>query len=218
MLPNLRQYADQLAGQDIFVALFLLGAGLVFMLAGFRIFKGLIALSFGAIGFALGSSLFLDTAPAVAAGVVTAIALAVLSWYLIKIAVAVLGGAWCGVAAMTVLGLFPLRDEMLWIGGVVGLAGGFAMAFILYYELIALVTSMEGALLFIAGLLALTGQNASLSMHLRQLLIDSPVFGLFAVIAGTLTGFLWQLGDLRKGPPTENAGPPIDPYTSKPKT
>jgi hypothetical protein len=63
---------------------------------------------------------------------------------------------------------------------------------------IALVTSLEGTLLFLGGLIILMNQSPVLWCHLRSLFVSNSVFAPFLVVSGTVVGYYTQLGELQK--------------------
>jgi len=195
---NLVSLLDTLASQDVVLGLFLGCAGLVFMLLGVRIAKVLIVISFGIIGFVLGGSVDAPPSARVAIGFIAAIGLGFVAVYLFRLAVAILAGGWLGVAAAAFLTSWGATQEMILIGGLFVFVAVVSVTFILFQEMIAFVTSLEGTLLFLAGLVVFLSKTPTLFVHFRGLLMTSSLFPAFILLAGTFTGFYLQLGELRK--------------------
>ena len=195
---NLAVMLDELAGQELILGLFLVGAGLVFLLMGVQLFKAIVAISFGVVGFVAGGLLPVSELAQLGCGLAGAVALAVASVYLVKLPVALLAGGWSALAVLGLISGFQLPDEMLWVFGLVAFAVGASLTTIMFQELVAFVTSLEGALLVLSGAVVFASQNPMSWWHLRSLLIDTPIFAPFLVVAVTVTGFYLQLTQARQ--------------------
>lgn len=190
---------DQVARQELIVGAFLLVSGLMFIVMGVRLSRLLVALSFGVIGFVLGGSIPVDQpiARVILAGC-GAISLATLSLFVVRPAVAVLAGVWAALATLTFCVQFGADPQIMMFVAVFAFAAAASMTYITYYEIIAFITSLEGTLLFIGGLMVFFSQSTVLWNHVRSLLVASPLFPPFLVLAGTFTGFYLQLSELQK--------------------
>ena len=195
---SLQAFLNTLERQDLVLGLFLLGAGLVFLLLGLRVFKAVVMISFGVIGFVLGASLPGPEALQLVCALLGAVGLALASTLRLRVSVAVLAGAWSGVMVMGLLQRFGVDDSLTLVFGIVALVVTVSLSLILYQEVIAYVTSLEGAILFLSGLIVFLSQSRSVWGHIRGLLTDNLVFAPFLMIAGTVTGFYFQLGELRQ--------------------
>jgi hypothetical protein len=194
---NVQTLLEDLSRQDLIVGFFLAGAGLVFMCLGTRMFRSLIGVSYGVVGFVLGGSLPLDWPLRVGAGLIAAIGLAIACTFFMRCAVGLLAGCWSGVILMAAANALQLGDQPAMLAGCLGFAGAIALTFIMYDEVLAAVTSLQGALLCIGGLATFASQSPSLWVLLKSMLLGSPIFGPFMVVAGTVTGVCLQLSDLR---------------------
>jgi len=195
---SLQAFLNTLERQDLVLGLFLLGIGLVFLLLGLRVFKALIMISFGVIGFVLGASLPSAEGLRLVCALLAAVGLALASTISLRVSVAVLAGAWSGVLAMGLLLWLGVGEPLTLLFGIAALVLAVALSLIMYQEVIAYVTSLEGALLFLSGLIVFLSQSRPLWGHIRGLLTDNLIFAPFLMLAGTVTGFVFQLGDLRQ--------------------
>jgi hypothetical protein len=195
---NLPMVVDELARQEVLVGAFLLAIGLVFMLLGLRLSRVLVALSFGVIGFVVGCGVPGPDEARIAVGMITAVGLGGASLWMVRPSVAVLAGVWAGVLAFLVVGMMGVDDEIALVAGLVVFAGAASMAYVMLQEVIALVTSLEGTLLFLAGLIIVLNQSPMFWMHMRNLLVSHSVFGAFLVLSGTIVGFYTQIAELQK--------------------
>ncbi|UCD27973.1 MAG: hypothetical protein JSV03_12845 [Planctomycetota bacterium] len=197
-LFSLQVMLDELAARELILGLFLMGAGLVFIIMGFRVFKVIIPLSFGVIGFVIGACMPLSFVMQMVCACVFAIGLAVVSIMTIKISVAVLAGAWSGLAVILFVSLFTNEEYALYLTGGFAFVAVVSLSFISYREIIAFVTSLEGTLLALAGMVIFVAQFVVLWHHLRDLLLHTPIFAPFLVITGTVTGYYLQVTELRQ--------------------
>lgn len=189
---------DVLANQELLLGVFLAGTGLVFMLFGFRIFRSLVGVSFGVLGFVLFSLLPVDEELRLPFAFLGALALGAASTFMVRGAMIALAGAWGGVACLMLVGRFDLPMEVVLSLALIAAVCAGGMACILYQETIALVLSLEGSMLFIAGLVVFANQNPTLWIHVREMLLNNGAFTFFAILTGTVTGLYWQLAELRQ--------------------
>jgi len=189
---------DELASQDLVLGLFLIGAGLVFMIMGIRMSRILITLSFGVIGFVLAGCLSKIETTQILYGLLGSVILAGLSTLRIKASVAVLTGIWIALAAFVIGSHLRLTDQTaLFFAATIGCVAA-SLAFILYNETIAFVTSLEGSMLFAGGLIVFFSHSSVVWDHIRSMMTDNPIFLPFMIVAGTVTGFYLQLTELRQ--------------------
>jgi hypothetical protein len=199
MLPfQLPSIVDEVARQELLVGAFLLATGLMFIFMGVRLSRMLVALSFGIIGFVVGASVPGPSESRLACGLIAAIGLGGASLWMVRPGVAVLAGIWGGLTAMIVMSGCGLTGDVAMVVSAVVFAGCASLAFVSFHKVIAMVTSLEGTLLFIGGFIVMLNQSPAVWIHLRGLLVGNPVFAPFLVLAGTVTGFYLQLTELQK--------------------
>jgi len=189
---------QNLEAQEPVLGVLLLGAGLVFLIMGARIFRILMALSLLCIGFAIGGQLPLEPGWALAAGAVAGIGLAVLSKYFVRLGVALLAGGWLAAATLVVaenLGADPLIAAIL--GGFAFLAA-VSLVFVLYFEVIAAVMSLEGTVLLLSGMVVCLSHYSGAWPRLRSVFVETPVLVGFLLLAGTVTGYYTQIAERQK--------------------
>jgi len=191
------EYLQELANQGFMLGMFLVVAGIVFMLLGVRIFRTLIALSFGGIGYVLGNNLPVSDMMQIVLGIVGAIGMAALSMVATKLAVALLAGGWVGILVFALTTEIGFNEQVVLALSCFAAAAGIALTFILFQEIIAFITSLEGSLLLVSGLATVFSQSPMLWSHIRGMLVGNPVFAPFIIMAGTITGFYLQLADLQ---------------------
>jgi hypothetical protein len=195
---DLHGLIENLAHQELVVGLFLFGSGLVFMLLGIRIFRALLAVSFGVIGFVLGATIAVEGWASLGAGLAGAVCLAVLSLYVIKPATSLLAGGWAAIMVIRFVDGFGFSQNISMLVGLFAFAGAVALTFVIFDEMVAAVTSFQGTMLLLGGLVVFISQNPLLWAHIRVLAMSTPIFGPFLLFAGTLAGICLQLTDQRQ--------------------
>ncbi|MBI4581138.1 MAG: hypothetical protein HY718_15650, partial [Planctomycetes bacterium] len=134
----------------------------------------------------------------IALGMVVALALAIPSLWATRPAVAVLSGMWAALATILLLDRLGVDDQVTLVAAAVIFAGAASMVFVSMKEMVAVVTSLEGTLLFLAGLIVLVNQNPLVWAHMRNMLVRNPIFAPFLVLSGTIIGFYLQIAEFQK--------------------
>ncbi len=194
---NLPSLMEDVARQGLVVGLVLAGAGLVFIMLGSRIFKALICISFGVVGFFIGASMPVSGPAQLGLGMLAAAGLSAASVFFTKFAVAVLAGGWVSVMVQGLVYRLGINEHVSLALTVFAFAGAVSLSFIMYHEIIAFVTSLEGSVLCLGALIIFFSQSSLMWSHFRALLLNNPVFGPFLILVGTVTGFYLQLADQR---------------------
>jgi hypothetical protein len=206
-VPTPSQVLDHLQHLAAWQAAILLVAGFVYMIWGWKIFKALVSLNLACVGFVLGTMLAQTLIAAhpsahdphwpLYGGLIGAGVLAILAWPLMKFAVSLMGaaaGAFGGYQLWHYLCSLhkPEWVPYSWVGGLVGglLAG--ALAFVLFRTIVMFFTSLQGAVLSVAGGLSLALNVDSWRDSLRNHLLKDQHLWPLLVIVPTVAGFLFQ--------------------------
>jgi len=189
---------DVLAGQELLLGVFLAGTGLVFMIFGYRLYRPLVAISFGVVGFVLCSLLPGPMELRLGLGFLGAVALGAISTFFIKASLATLAGTWMAYVAILLSGLFEVPLEAKLTVAALAFGGAVSLSLIMYHEVTAFVLSMEGSLLLIGGMVIFMNQSPIFWSHMRDLLVSNPIFAPFVLVTGTVTGFYWQMSEQRQ--------------------
>jgi hypothetical protein len=196
---DLGEMLDRLADQELLLGVFLAGAALVFMVVGVRIQRSLVAISFGVLGFVVCSlAAGGDAIIRVLLGLFGAVALGAISTRYLKQAVVVLAGGWAGYSAAMIAGHFELSLGFQLALGAVAFGVIVALAVVMHREVAAFVLSFEGSLLMVGAVVIFLNQNPILWAHIRDMVVDYPVLGPLMLLAGTVTGFYWQMSEMRQ--------------------
>jgi len=195
---SLRTALQNLEGHDLVLGLCLLGAGLVFMILGVRIYKVLVAISFGFVGLAFGCSLPMDMIIQLMVGLVGAAALVLVSSYFVKLAVAILAGGWSALVTMELALHLQANEQVTLVLAALAFAAAVSRTFVLYQEISAAVTSFEGTLLFVGGLVIFLSHYHGVWGYFRARILATPVFMGFILLAGAVIGFYGQVAEMQK--------------------
>ncbi len=185
--------------QEVAVGVLLLGAGLVFMILGVKLYKSLIPISFVGIGLAIGVNVPVSGEVAQwACGIILAVALGIGSSYVNKLAVALLAGGWTGVFAASLAVTFGLQQRISLGIGLVFLLAVASLAMPLYQQVIAYVTSLQGSMLTIGGLIAVLHAFPTFWAGLRTIVVDNSFVAPFFIVSLTVMGFYLQSAETRQ--------------------
>jgi hypothetical protein len=195
---NLAAFLDKLASQEAMLGLLLVCLGLAFMLMGFRIFRAIVAISFGAVGFGLGATIPAGPVLQAVLSLAGAVGLAIISVLFVRIAISLLAGGWAAMVFSQLAYDLDWGGYWIWIFAAIVGMGVISLSLIMYQELIAFITSFEGALLLTAGLVILCAQMTSFWSTFRTILATSPIFSFFLILAITVSGFYFQATDIRQ--------------------
>lgn len=190
---------------DIGFALLAIGVGLVLMFSGYRLARIMIPLWGFLTGLAFGGAIAADlwSTPVLAmttgiiTGLITGMALAVLSYLFYSAAVIVLFGAlgyWIGSGFMLLIGSnFGLLAALIGIGlGIV--CGVLAVSFNAPKYVLIGITSVAGALAIAGGLLLMTNQVplSAFGYGVVHVVIENSVLWAFGTLCLAAAGFIMQ--------------------------
>ncbi len=186
------------------VLLMLIGA--VYLMYGWSLFKGLVTLNAAAVGGWAGSWIGVKAGYPLAGMITGAVVLALLTFPLRKWAVAVMG-ALCGVVVgVGVWRSVGLDAEMSWAGALIGMISFGLASFILFRGSIIMYTSIQGAMMFIVGLLGMILKYQDVTPKITHNMLSQPLIFPIAVLVPTILGLVFQ--QLHSPPAkTEGAGP-----------
>ena len=215
-VPTPAEVLDQLQRLAIWEGAILLAAGLVYMLWGWKIFKLLVTANLAVVGYLLGSMLATTLTSAhpsaydphwpLYGGLIGAGVLAILAWPLMKFAVSLMGAAAGGFGGYQLWHYIsslhkPEWVQYSWVGGLVGFLLMGALAFVLFRAIVMFFTSLQGAVLAVAGGLSLALNVDAWRDSVREHLLHDRHLWPLLVIAPALVGFIFQaLSMARKKP------------------
>src|SRR5580704_12384165 len=105
------------------VSALLIMMGIIYLLFGYQIFKGLVLLNAAIVGAYLGASLGQEGDTAIVCGVIGAVGAAAVTWPAMKYAVALMGGIFGALLGASIWHTLSLDPNLVWAGALVGLVG-----------------------------------------------------------------------------------------------
>jgi len=174
------------------VAMVLILIGAVYLLWGLNLFRFLIVVNFAAVGAAVGLLLGGKSGAQFPLAVIGAVLGGAISWPLMKYAVAIHGGALGAMIGATVWRLVELDPNFAWSGALIGLVAGGLLCFILFRGCVMLYTSLQGAMMLMAGILGLLMKTPDLAPKIGAYLISKPFILPMIVFIPAVIGMLYQ--------------------------
>ncbi len=167
--------------------------GIVYLMHGWTMFRGLILLNAMLIGAYLGVILGSRyTTYPLAGGLVGALVAGITTWPLMKWAVAVIGGLVGSVLGASIWMAANLDPTYAWAGALTGLVGFGMFSFILFRASIIMYTSLQGATMVVMGLLGLTFKYPDLAQKVTTSLATQPLMLPIAVAVPVVLGLIYQ--------------------------
>lgn len=211
-IPTQNQAVDHLMGlaqadYGAVMAMLLFACGLVYMLQGWKIFKILVIANAAVLGAIVGGHLggMLRGANTwLYAGVAGALLFAVLSGPLMSYAISLMGGLagsfigyglWRYVANMA-----GAQDAVryAWVGALIGLIALGLLAFVILKGVVTIVTSVQGSLMTVSGIVALLMKYEPLRVSLENPLRENSHLAALLVGVPAVIGSAFQLSSAAK--------------------
>lgn len=198
MITSISDWTSHLRSMDELMAVPMIGAGLLMMVLGWRMWKFCVVLSFAAIGFLVTSSLPQLGGQPWVNGALAAIVLGGVSGLVAHHAISLLGGLIGAWVFSSILGGLGLRDWALWVAMGLSLLAFTALSFINRRQVVIVVTSFEGAVLMVSGLSVVVMSQPFLSAFFRGATDASGIIVPFVLAVPTVIGCFVQMGDARR--------------------
>jgi hypothetical protein len=174
------------------VAALLIIVGIVYLLFGYQIFKGLVLVNAAVLGAYIGAYLGQEGDAETVGAVICAVAAAAIAWPTMKYAVALMGGVFGALLGASIWHACNLAPGVVWAGALVGLVSFGMLSFVLFRGSVMMYTSLQGAFMVVFGILGLIYQYAeggrSVSEHLKL----QPFLLPAAIFIPTLLGLIFQ--------------------------
>lgn len=198
MILSLQDWLVFLKTTDGLIALPMLLGGAVLMFFGWRLWKVCVVLSFGLIGVGV-TAMLTDAADGQwVLPVLGGITLGVLSYFPAHYSVAFLGGLLGASGVLHFLGGFGFGGTIYWIGGLVGLIGATAYAFINRRMVVILVTAFLGAVMLLSGLMVFVMLSPPLYGTFVSMASGSLFVVPFLLIVPTVMSCFYQIAEVNR--------------------
>ena len=169
-----------------------LAVGMLFLVYGWRIYKGLVVMDLTLAGLFAGVVLGRYLGSGMWGGILGVLACSVVSWPFMKYCVSLLGAATGALLGAALWRCFLLPDALIWCGGLLGLLAGGFMAFSSFRNSVMLFTTMQGAAAIAVGTLALLAKHPMISVGLTQWVYDRAFILPLALLVPWAIGMFWQ--------------------------
>ncbi len=173
-------------------------AGLGMMLFGWRMWKVCVMLAFGMIGTTVCAAAVGHRADQWLLALAGGATLGLISYWLVKYALTLLGGLLGAALVISSLGKSGVEGIGLWAAGGVALVGCTAFAFLNRHYVVIVVTSFMGAILLVSGLSAWVMASPGFFRSLHTLAAGSAFVLPFAILVPTVISFFYQAAEMRR--------------------
>jgi hypothetical protein len=205
-VPTPQQFVSQMQYLDPFVAILVLGAGLVVLLQGWRIFRVWVIVTAAMVGVVAGDRIgqllqaqYAYAQPACAIG--CGMLLALLAWPLMKHALGLIGALTGGLIGHTLLRYLAAaldRPDILqyaWVGAIGGAVILGISAFFLFRMVVIITSSIQGSVMMVSGIVAVLLKYPPTAKPLAESLEGSshvlPVLMAVPALLGALFQLCW---------------------------
>jgi hypothetical protein len=205
-VPTPQQYVTQMQFLDPFVAILVLGAGLVVLLQGWRIFRVWVIVTAAMVGVVAGDKLgqffqaqYTYAQPGCAIG--GGLLLALLAWPLMKYALGLIGGLTGGLLGHTLMRYLAealARPDLLqyaWAGAIGGAVILGISAFFLFRMVVIISSSIQGAVMMVSGIVALLLRYPPIAKPLTEAIEGNshvlPVLMAVPALLGSIFQLFW---------------------------
>lgn len=177
--------------------------GVVYLLFGFNIFKALVVLNAAVLGAVIGWIVGDRSGNGLPAAIICAFICAVVTYPMIKWAIAIMGGLCGAVIGVSLWRAFNLDANFAWAGAGMGLIFFGLLTFILFRGCVMTYMSLQGASMLIFGLLSLLFKYEGMTPKVNYCLTCKPFLLPMLVFIPTVLGVIFQQNHVAAG------GPPV---------
>ena len=166
--------------------------GVIILLFGINLFKAVVMVNAAIVGAGIGAFLG-DKAGNDSVGmIIGGFSAAVLSWPLMRFAVAIMGFTIGAVVGAALWRVFSLNHDLHWAGGLIGGVTFGMLSFLLFRGCVMMYTSLQGASMAVFGILSLIMKYQDLAPKMTQYLSTKQFLLPLAIFIPTLCGLIFQ--------------------------
>jgi hypothetical protein len=176
--------------------------GVILLLFGINIFKFVVMLNAALLGAAIGAFIGEKAGNTAVGATVGGFTGAVLSWPLLKHAVALMGGVIGAVVGASVWRLLNLNPEFFWAGALCGGVTFGLLSFLLFRGCVMIYTALQGSSMVVVGILALVFKYQDLAPRLTQALSAKAYILPIAIFIPAMCGLIFQQTPITAGAAT----------------
>jgi hypothetical protein len=188
------------------VAALLILIGIVYLLFGYQIFKGLVLVNAAVVGAYVGAYLGQEGDAATIGAVICAVAAAAIAWPTMKYAVALMGGIFGALLGASIWRALGLAPDVTWAGALVGLVSFGMLSFVLFRGSVMMYTSLQGAFMMVFGILGLIYQYAEAARSVSEHMKLQPFLLPASIFIPALLGLIFQQHHTAQGASSGGGG------------
>jgi hypothetical protein len=173
-------------------AVLLMAAGLIYLIFGWSAYRVLISINAAVIGGLIGALVGDSMGSQVAGMVLGAFIAAVVTWPAMKYAIALTGGAFGALVGASLWRTAALHPAYVWAGAAIGLIFFTMLSFVIFRTSVILFTSLQGSIMFVAGLLSLSYKYPDIAPQLTHGMIAKPFLLPMVIFIATVIGHVYQ--------------------------
>lgn len=178
---------------NVAAAVILIFGGIIFLLWGYYAFKWLVTLNAAVIGTWLGAIIGEQTGAPLSAALIGGFVCAVVTWPLMKYAVAIMGGVIGAIVGMSLWRTSGLDPHFAAAGGGMGLIFFGMLSFILFRTSVMMFTSLQGSLMLIFGILGVIYKFQGIDTRTLETRLElSPFIMPMVVFFSAVFGIIYQ--------------------------
>lgn len=174
------------------LAALLILIGVVYLMFGFNIFKGLVMVNAALLGLAVGLAVGEKLGAKWPMAIVGAVLVGAISWPTMKYAVALMGGVCGALAGLTIWQMVGLDAGYAWSGAAIGLIAFGLLCFILFRGCVMMYTSLQGSVMLICGILGLVLKYPEVAPKIGSYLASRQFLLPMCVFIATVIGMMYQ--------------------------
>ncbi len=201
--PPQQEVLDYCRAMSPGLAAGLILAGVIFLIWGFMLYRGLVIFNAALLGGWIGGTLGQSNGSALAGAALGAFTFGAIAWPLMKYAVALMGGMYGALLGASLWRTFGLEPHLAWAGGAMGLVALGMLSFVLFRTSVILYTSLQGSAMLVFGLLGLIFKYQEIQPQLSQNLLLRPMLMPTLIFIPTLLGLIYQQSSHTAGPPAK---------------
>ncbi len=198
MITSIGDWLTYLQTSDKILCVPLCVGGVALMIFGWRMWKATVVISFGLIGLVVGGMVAGPGSNQMFYAIGSGSILALLSYYPVNHALALLGGLIGGGLVTTLFEAAGMHGPMLWTLGGLAVFGSGAVAFINRQLLVIAVTALIGAALMMSGLAVVAMHFPAFYGTMRYMSNNSAIVLPFVLIVPTVMSCFYQVAEVHK--------------------
>ncbi len=174
------------------LAVFLIIAGLTYLLWGFRYFQWLVLLNATILGGLVGYKLGIPYDAAIPCAIIGSFIAGAITWQSMKYSIAVMGGLFGAILGASLWRAAGLEPAFAWSGAGMGLILFGLLSFIIFRESLMTYMSLQGAVMIVFGSLGLIYKMNEVGPILTEKLNVTPFLLPMAIFIPAVVGIIYQ--------------------------